>query len=577
MKKNYLFTLVLMLTAQVFWSQITVSTVSTFSSCAGSPSASQIITVNDPLPGGNLTVTAPTGFEVKTGSGNYATSITISGTGGLNTIPSTQIHIRLKSNATGSPSGNVTFTGTLRITRNMPVVGTVSTLPATPSITASGTTTLCNGGSVILTSTSLAGNVWSTGATTQSITVTTAGSYSVSVLNNGCSSVSSAATNVVVNPLPSIPTITPDGPTTFCLGDNVVLSTIDPTSRNSGSLSYMWSSGETSTSISVSDPGTYSVVAIDENGCKSRASLGTEVTVNPLATTPIITVGGSSSFCVGGNVTLTSTPASSYKWSTGETTQSIVVSTSGLYSVMVNNGTCNSVSSIGRRVIINPLPSTPTITANGSTSFCAGKSVVLTSSSATGNLWSNGSNAQSITVAASGTYTVAVTKLGCTSQRSSETIVTVSPSLAKPTITASGSTTLCTGGSVTLTSSSQTGNLWSNGETTPSITINRAGTYSVTSTNEEGCKSSPSLAKTVIVNTVPPSPTISVIGSTSLNVGGSVLLTSSYASSNTWSTGARTRSITVKTPGVYTVSFSSATCTSAPSESVRVTQNSYVD
>jgi hypothetical protein len=56
--------------------------------------------------------------------------------------------------------------------------------------------------------------------------------------------------------------------------------------------------------------------------------------------------------------------------------------------------------------------------------------------------------------------------------------------------------------------------------------------------------------------------------------GGSVLLTSSYATSNTWSTGAKTRSITVTTPGTYSVSFASATCTSAPSQSVTVTQNS---
>ncbi|MEI8047536.1 MAG: lamin tail domain-containing protein [Bacteroidota bacterium] len=78
------------------------------------------------------------------------------------------------------------------------------TVQATPTITAGGPTTFCQGGSVLLTSSVGSSYLWSTGATTQSITVSTSGSYTVTVTDgHGCSAVS-AATVVTVNALPTI-------------------------------------------------------------------------------------------------------------------------------------------------------------------------------------------------------------------------------------------------------------------------------------------------------------------------------------------------------------------------------------
>jgi hypothetical protein len=73
----------------------------------------------------------------------------------------------------------------------------------TPTITANGPTNFCIGGSVILTSSSTTGNNWSNGATTNSINVTTSGSYSVSVTSGGCSATSNII-SVNVNPIPSV-------------------------------------------------------------------------------------------------------------------------------------------------------------------------------------------------------------------------------------------------------------------------------------------------------------------------------------------------------------------------------------
>ena len=95
---------------------------------------------------------------------------------------------------------------------------------ATPTITAGGPTTFCAGGSVNLTSSAGTTYLWSNGATTQSINVTKAGSYSVRVKNaSGCQSAASVATIVTVNTLPATPTITAGGPTTFCAGGSVTL------------------------------------------------------------------------------------------------------------------------------------------------------------------------------------------------------------------------------------------------------------------------------------------------------------------------------------------------------------------
>jgi hypothetical protein len=95
--------------------------------------------------------------------------------------------------------------------------------------------------------------------------------------------------------------------------------------------------------------------------------------------TPTITPSGSTTFCQGGSVTLSATTGTSYLWSNGATTQSIVVTTSGTYAVTVNNngqaGTSNNVN-----VTVNALPSN-TITTSGATAICQGSSVTLTASS----------------------------------------------------------------------------------------------------------------------------------------------------------------------------------------------------
>lgn len=310
------------------------------------------------------------------------------------------------------------------------IFATVTARAATPAVTLSGSTTFCEGGSVTLTSASGSSYLWSTGATTQSIVVTTSGSYTVQVTNaSGCQSLASTPVVVTVNARPIAPTITANGPLTFCDGGNVTLTS----SVGSG---YLWSTGATTQSIQVTTSGNYSVQVASAAGCQSPVSLGTIVTVNPKAATPVITANGPLTFCEGGNVTLTSGSGSSYLWSTGATTQDIMVTTSGNYSVQVTNALgCQSLASLGTSVTVNVKPAVPTISASGSTTFCDGGSVTLTSSIGSSYLWSTGATSQSIVVTTSGNYSVQITNASnCQSAASIPTTVNKKSILALPNI-----------------------------------------------------------------------------------------------------------------------------------------------
>ncbi len=460
----------------------TYSVQVTTNGCSGT-SAGTTVTVN-PLPTPTISAGGPTTFCA-------GGSVTLTSTSGGSYLwsPGGQTTQAISVTSSGTYSVQVTTNGCTGTSAGTAV--TVNPLP-TPTSLPVGTTTFCAGGSVTLTSTSGGSYLWSPGGqTTQAITATASGTYSVQVTTNGCSG-TSTGTTVTVNPLPT-PTISAGGPTTFCAGGSVTL-----TSTAGGS--YLWSpSGQThSGDTAATTSGTYSV-QVTTGGC-SGTSAGTTVTVSPLPT-PTISAGGPTTFCAGGSVTLTSTSGGSYLWSPGgQTTQAISVNSSGTYSVQVTTGGCSGTSA-GTTVTVNLNP-TAVITAGGPTTFCAGGSVTLTSTSGTSYLWSpGGQTTQSISATASGSYTVTVSNANQCNGTSQPTVVTVNPAPAPPTITPDGPTTFCSGGSVLLTSSSATGNVWNpGGSTNQSISVTTGGSYTVTFTNGNGC-SATSGATVVTVNT----------------------------------------------------------------------------
>lgn len=217
----------------------------------------------------------------------------------------------------------------------------VNALPATPTIAASGSTTFCTGGSVDLTSSAASGNVWSTNATTATITVSATGNYSVTVTDaNGCSS-TSAPISVNVSSAPA-PTISASS-TQACSGDVVTVTA-------SAADSYLWSTGETSQSIQVSNTAAVYVTVTNANACNG---VGQSATTN-ITFTATPTAAGS--FTTAGNVvtfTNTSTGATSYSWDFGDFTNSSATApahayaANGSYTVVLTaiNGNCTNTAS----------------------------------------------------------------------------------------------------------------------------------------------------------------------------------------------------------------------------------------
>lgn len=460
---------------------------------------------------------------------------------------------------TVSTSGNFTVTVTSAggTAVSSPTSVTVNARPSN-SITYSGNLTICSGTTKQLSSSATGTTyLWSNGATTQSITTGTAGTYTVTATSTaGCSTVSTSVT--LSTTAVSQATVTAQGPTTLCTGGSVVLQ------ANTGT-SYLWSNGATTQGITVNAAGNYNVRVTYSTGCSST-STNTAVTVGS-APTPTITAGGPTTFCTGGNVTLTASSGTAYLWSNGATTQTITVTAAGNYTVRVSQSGGCSATSTATTITIGTAP-TPSISASGATTFCAGGSVTLTASTGTAYLWSNGATSKNITVTTGGAYTVRVSQSGGCSATSTATNITVNTA-PTPTITASGSTTLCTGGSVTLTATTGTAYLWSNGATTKSITTGTAGNYTVRVSQSTGC-SATSSATTVTVGAAP-TPTITASGATTFCTGGSVTLTASTGASYLWSNGATTSSINVTTTGNYTVRVTQTGGCSATSAATAVT------
>ncbi|MBL7935665.1 MAG: PKD domain-containing protein [Bacteroidia bacterium] len=360
---------------------------------------------------------------------------------------------------------------------------TVSVTPL-PNANAGSDITVCTGASATLTATGGGTYLWApiTGLSNPAIAnpetnpnVTT--NYTVTVTNNGCSSTDIVVVNVTNNL-----TIDAGADQTICNGGNVVLAA-------SGGSTYTWtpSSGLSSTigySVNASPTitTTYTVNA-NSGGCSASDEI--TVYVNPTPTVSI-SANGNTAFCSGGSVDLILTSsASSYTWSNGAVTPSITVNSNGNYNVTVSNGSCTANSNV---VAITVYTSAITsITPNGPTTFCDGGNVILSANTGTNYAWSTGANTQTINVTGSGTYSVSVDDPnGCGTGASSITI-TVNPNPPAPVINAGGSTNLCIGDAVTLSSDAADSYLWNTGATSYSISVTAAGTYSVTNYNSFGC------------------------------------------------------------------------------------------
>jgi hypothetical protein len=317
--------------------------------------------------------------------------------------------------------------------------------------------------------------------------------------------------------------------------------------------------------------------------------LTNEVAITVLPNLPVSVVLGASStsVCSGQTVTLTATPVNGGTPSYTFYVNAVSVQSGSLdsYTYTPSNGdvvtvdmnstaacaTGNPASSNSVSITVNALPTTPVITPSGATTFCSGGSVDLTSSYTGGNTWSNAATTDFVTVNSSGNYSVTYTDGNGCSSTSAPVAVTVNTSSATVTPASPG---FCTGGSVVLTATSTpaaVSYLWSDASTASTLTVNTAGTYTVTTTDGNGCIASTSV--TVVENDIPVVDAIT--GNPTLCFGTSNLLTASATVTNgtlsyAWSLNGSPLGVTTATyaataAGSYTVTATSSTGCSATS------------
>ena len=202
------------------------------------------------------------------------------------------------------------------------------------------------------------------------------------------------------------------GDTRLCAGGQVQLT------APAGGAPYLWNTGATTASISVTQPGVYEVVYTDSDGRPARLAQQ----VSTFAPPPV-TIAGDSLVCPGTGTALvaTATGATAYRWSTGATSPSLTVTQPGVYGVQAFFGPgCSTATQFRLRAGTAPAP----FTLGADTTLCEGESVVLRALPlrAAGETyrWSDGSTGSSLQVGTAGTYSLQIT--GCGSQLASRRV-----------------------------------------------------------------------------------------------------------------------------------------------------------
>lgn len=292
-----------------------------------------------------------------------------------------------------SPTSNTNYT-VVGSTNGCSNTKTVSvTVKSTPTVTASSAT-ICTGGTATLVAGGATTYQWNTGSTSQTLTVNPTGTtnYTVTGATNGCSN--SKTVTVTVNNLPNV--TVPSA--TICAGATATLTA-------SGALSYSWSTGATSASITDNPTinTTYTVTGTSSAGCVKTVTASVTV-----GTAPSIVV-NSESICSGSSATLSASGVNTYTWNTGSNNSNIVVNPTSttVYTVSGDLSGCGSTAVSTATVTVN---NNPTVTMGSLAGpYCVNNPTVALSGSPAGGVFSGAGVSGSVfdpAASGAGTFTL---------------------------------------------------------------------------------------------------------------------------------------------------------------------------
>jgi gliding motility-associated-like protein len=370
--------------------------------------------------------------------------------------------------------------------------------------------------------------LWQNGSGSQTFTVSSAGTYYVNAANacgNYSDSINVSYNNSAIVNLGSDQVI--------CSGTNVVLNATGCTG-----CTYSWQDGSTGTTFTTAVGGTYYVTATD--GC----SIVTD-SVIIVAQSPIqVDLGNDTMLCSGNTLNLNAGAGyNTYLWQDGSTSQTFILSVSGMYYVTAANACGNYSDSIS--VAFNASPS---VSLGNDQILCAGTTITLSSApcGSCNYSWQNGSGGTSFIASTAGLYYLTVTN-ACGSVADSVLLTAMN----SPSITLRNDTSVCSGASVTLSAPSTFGYqyLWQNGSTSNTINVNSSGSYWLTATNF--CGSDTDTFKLISVYPLPP---IDLGNDTSLCAGETLTLNAFHPGyTYLWQNNTTTSQNTVAAAGTYWV------------------------
>lgn len=355
--------------------------------------------------------------------------------------------------------------------------------------------------------------------------------------------------NILSAPLPVL-----SGDSLICEGSFATLQ------ASPGFTNYRWSSGQRDlTSISVQNPGRYSITVTGQNGCPGSTSFEVKAKIQ----TPI-KIFGDTVLCPGEQSFLAANPGfSRYQWSTGSQDEVVVITQPGQYFLTVTDKDgCSSVRPLEVRGVV---PKVPVI--SGEDYLCSGTFTTLKAGEGFASYrWSDGSSGDTILTDKGGNYRVTVTdRDGCQTESSFQLSERQSP-----VASIQGATAFCKGGSTFIKGPPGAYNyFWSGGGRDSILQVNQAGAYTLIIEDTSGCRGSAS----IFVDTLP-LPKIKFTGPTTLCEGQFGRISPGDFAFYQWSTGDVLPDIQVLRSGVYTVTVTDINgCNAVDSIQVNILKN----
>lgn len=349
---------------------------------------------------------------------------------------------------------NNTYTDTINISQS-----------STPPAFDLGNDTAVCGNVAITLSTGISSSVWSNGLTGEEITVTNPGTYWATA-SNACGISSDTITILQNNAID----INLGNDTALCNGQSLTLD-----AQNSGAT-YQWQNNSGAQTYTVTGPGVYSVSVTNFWGCTGSDT----IQILYYSSAPTVELGNDTTFCGSFLYNLNSSFPLGNIWSTGETTQTIVVDTPGTYYLQVNNGCGTTIDSI----TLQQLP-LPVANLGADTIICPGQNIILTPIEYTGTIvWSTGATSATEAISKPGLYYIVVNENGCVN---TDSILVLQGQ--KPDVTLGPDTFVCGSQYYLQANDSFLEYMWQNGSTEPFFNITTSGLYQLTVTGECGTAS----------------------------------------------------------------------------------------